>query len=301
MLIIGIDENGLGPVLGPLVVTASVFEAETYDPEHFWKTAEEGLVADDSKRIFLKSKMKTAEEATLTWLKAFRIASGTYATLVDEVVISSPFQRPCPMVPAYCAPSGTPLPVFSKPERHLLDGRERLIEQGITPLTFRAHMLCPGMFNDATSNGDLNKFALDCRLMLSLIKTIGTTYEGEVLALCGKVGSTKKYGSWLKASGIGLWTAEEESAAVSTYRIVPYGRVSFIRDGDASHLPIAVASMVGKYLRELAMRDLNMLFASQNIRPASGYRDKVTAHLIEQTEEAREQIGIKPGCFLRNS
>ena len=82
---------------------------------------------------------------------------------------------------------------------------------------------------------------------------------------------------------------------------MPYGRVSFIRDGDASHLPIAVASMVGKYLRELAMRDINTLLDAPNVRPASGYRDKVTARFIAQTEAARDRIGIKPECFLRNS
>ena len=288
-------------MLGPLVVTASAFEAEKYDAREFWQAAEGVFVADDSKRIFASSRMKSAEAATLAWLKAFGITARTYATLVDEVVVSPPFPRPCPIIPAYCAPSGTSLPAFSKTGEADSCGREQLTELGITPLVARAHILCPGILNDATANGELNKFALDCRLMLSLIKTIGATYDGEILALCGKVGSTKKYGPWLKASGIGLWTAEEESPDVSTYRIVPYGRISFIKDGDASHLPIAVASMVGKYLRELAMRDVNTLFVDQDLRPASGYRDKVTARFIEQTEKARRRIGIKSNCFLRNS
>ena len=53
MLIIGIDENGLGPLLGPLVVTAVAFEAEEYDRDAFWRIGREYMLADDSKKIFI--------------------------------------------------------------------------------------------------------------------------------------------------------------------------------------------------------------------------------------------------------
>jgi ribonuclease HII len=302
VLVIGIDENGLGPVLGPLVVTAVAFEAERYDPELFWQTAGAVLLADDSKKVFSSSKMRAAEVATLAWLKTFGIAPPSYADLVDAVVESPPFERPCHLVPAYCGPSGTVLPVWSsESDLASIDGAKLLASGGISPLAVRAFSLCPGVYNTATGPDGINKFALDCRLMLTLVKQLGAEYDGEVLALCGKVGSTKKYGPWLQDAGIGLWMSEVESQAESTYRIVPYGRISFIRDGDATHLPIAVASMVGKYLRELAMRDINTLLARPEIRPASGYRDAVTARFIEKTEKKRQQIGIAPFCFLRNS
>ena len=40
--------------------------------------------------------------------------------------------------------------------------------------------------------------------------------------------------------------------------------------------------MIGKYLRELAMRDLNTLLEKPGLRPASGYRDKVTAEFVQE-------------------
>ena len=302
VLVIGIDENGLGPILGPLVVTAVAFEAADYSPEAFWRAAGTDLTADDSKKVFSPGRLGPAEAATLSWLRAFGLRPPSFADLADAVVVPPPLRRPCHLMPAYCAPSGTPLPVWASP-KHMssFDGEEQLAKAGITPFAIRAFSICPGVYNTATDAGGINKFALDCRLMLTLIKQLSAAYDGEVLALCGKVGATRRYGPWLENAGILLWSAEEETRDISTYRIMPYGRISFIRDGDASHLPIAVASMVGKYLRELAMRDINTLLAPPESRPASGYRDTVTARFIEETEARREAIGIEPFCFTRNS
>jgi hypothetical protein len=138
-------------------------------------------------------------------------------------------------------------------------------------------------------------------LMLRLVETLSAERNGDVLALCGKVGSTKSYGPWFGRFYSGLWMPEEESPEISTYRIHPYGRISFIRDGDSSHLPIAAASMVGKYLRELAMRDINTLLQPPGGKPASGYRDKITRQFIEETKVARKAMGLEDACFLRNS
>jgi ribonuclease HII len=95
--------------------------------------------------------------------------------------------------------------------------------------------------------------------------------------------------------------AKEETQSISTYRIAPNRTVSFIRDGDAAHLPIAVASMIGKYARELAMRDLNTLLQTPNTRQTSGYHNKITTAFVEKSKKRREAIGLEDKCFLRNS
>ncbi len=302
MLIIGIDENGLGPLLGPLVVTATAFEAAEYERTEFWKSAGRDLLAGDSKEVFSNSKLGSAEVATLAWLNEFGRIPGSYVELADQLFLPPPLPLPCQMVPSFCMPSGTPLPAFAKPEELAWVERQPLLrhEGAVEPIAAKLYAICPGLFNAATSTG-INKFALDCRLMLKLFNALAKGYDGEVLGLFGKVGSAKKYGPWLNDAKVGLWMAEEETPGISTYRIAPNRTISFIRDGDALHLPIAVASMIGKYARELAMRDINTLLHVKGTRKASGYHNKVTAEFVEKSAEIREAIDLKDECFLRRS
>lgn len=303
MLVVGIDENGLGPLLGPLVVTAAAFEVASYDVEELWRVAGSELLADDSKKVFSSSRLGSAEVATLAWLNEFGLRPRSYAELTDAVLASPPMPMPCPLVPGYCLPSSARLPVWASETElgWLSKGSGLLAGTPVRPASVRAFSICPGRFNTALARPGMNKLALDCLLMLRLVRSLASEYSGEVLALCGKVGSTKNYGPWLQDAGLGLWMAEKETPEESRYRVQPLGTVSFIRDGDAGHLPIAVASMIGKYLRELAMRDLNTLLERPGMRRASGYRDKVTAEFVEKTADAREAIGFKDECFLRNS
>jgi ribonuclease HII len=72
----------------------------------------------------------------------------------------------------------------------------------------------------------------------------------------------------------------------------------FVRDGDALHLPVAVASMIGKYLRELAMERLGAsLGAAED--PPSGYRDGRTKAFVRESAALRAALGLPDSCFLR--
>jgi ribonuclease HII len=306
MLVVGIDENGLGPLLGPLVVTAVAFETPSYDRDTFWRAVKEILPADDSKKLFSRSSLKSAEKATLSWLGAFGVEVTSHGDLAAQICLTPPFSLPRGHAACEgCRPGTENLPVWTdyvdlEPVGRARRSYDRL---DIRPAFVRAFSVCPGIYNAATSNPDMNKFRLDFQLMMELVKALSKHCgsDGEILALCGKVGSTRYYGPWLEAAGIGAWTAEEEDREISSYQVPSVGKISFIKDGDGSHLPVAVASMVGKYLRELAMRDLNRSLALPGIRPASGYRDKVTKEFVARTGERRKELQLEDICFLRNS
>ncbi|MDD5307596.1 MAG: hypothetical protein PHU25_09790 [Deltaproteobacteria bacterium] len=300
MLVVGVDENGLGPLLGPLVVTAAAFEADAYDTGRFWDALGEDIVAADSKEIFSPSRLDRAEAATLAWLGAFGIRPATDLELEERAGLPMPFARPCPSpVPGPCRVEPIILPAWSgSPTSTDIAGR--LLASGVRVRDVRAMVVCPGAFNRALEAEDTNKLALDFSLMMALVAHFASGWTGEMLLLCGKVGSTRRYGPWLDRAPLGPWLALEEAAESSTYRS---GRLtlSFVRDGDGLHLPVAVASMVGKYLRELGMARLNRVLALPGARPASGYRDRVTAAFVASTADKRRAQGLPDSCFLRRS
>jgi ribonuclease HII len=304
MLIVGIDENGLGPLIGPLVVTAAAFEAPEYDREAFWRIAKSHLPADDSKKIFSSGRLGKAERATLTWLDAFGHRPLTYTDLAAAICCRTPLPLPCgDAVPERCRPSSVGLPFFAKApsEVNTIDADPLLSRNGIKTVAVRSVMVCPGAFNAALEDNEMNKLKLDFNLMMRLAGDLTLSCKGDAAVLCGKVGSTRKYAKWLEGAGFYAHVTSEENPQISSYEVAGIGRLSFIKDADALHLPVAVASMIGKYLRELAMSDLNRLLAGPGMRRASGYRDRVTADFVASTEKRRREIGLNEICFARKS
>ena len=305
MLIVGIDENGLGPLLGPLVVTGALFEAPGYDPEDFWRLTGPDLPAADSKQLFSRRRLGAAERATQAWLGLFGVRAGTHAALAEAVCLPPPGVLPCPTgVPLPpCVPDDGPLPRWSDgaPGACTLAAWDRLDRARVRPRRLASHVVCPGLFNARVAEPGLHKLRLDFALMLALVDALTGDADDEVLALCGKIGSTARYGPWLDAHVAAGWTTLTEGPALSAYQLDPRRRLAFVRDGDAAHLPVAVASMIGKYLRELAQARINAALGGDPARSASGYRDRVTAAFVDRSAPRRADIGLVDGCFFRRS
>ena len=87
------------------------------------------------------------------------------------------------------------------------------------------------------------------------------------------------------------------------YAVEGVGEVRFEVDADARHLPVALASIVGKYVREICMRRIGEFYQRGNTRLklASGYHDPVTTRFIDATEASRRELGIAPDCFRRQA
>ncbi|MBN2716689.1 MAG: hypothetical protein JXX14_12615 [Deltaproteobacteria bacterium] len=301
MIVIGIDENGLGPVLGPMVVTACAFRASSYNTQTFWTLADAALPADDSKVVFKQNKKVQAEQAVLKWLQLFNQSANDAVALYDRV--SRPLKRPCPgQQQNMCRPAvSLSVPQFGASVPKITDEiNARFNTAGIETLTCAAFTVCPGTFNQTLKDKNLNKLKLDFLLMLQLTDHIRRLYPCEsVLALCGKVGGTRCYLPWFEFAKVHDATPIHEEHDESRYAVGTDFEIAFIKNSDALHLPVAVASMVGKYLRELQMTEINELLLPGE-KHVSGYRDTRTRAFIQRSAQKRLELGLPERCFSRN-
>ena len=72
-------------------------------------------------------------------------------------------------------------------------------------------------------------------------------------------------------------------------------------DADANHLPVAMASMIGKYVREVSMERLNRYYVGHDpsLPRVSGYHDPKTRDMVERTQALRYKLQIADACFER--
>jgi hypothetical protein len=213
--------------------------------------------------------------------------------------------RPCfDKIPDICLPSmDIQLPLWTEKRDELLSVniQKRFENAQISPLGVKAFSICPGIFNQKLALPENNKFKYDFELMLELILKFAKEYpDRPLLALCGKVGGTKRYLPWFYDLGYENLQIIKEDSEQSSYKLGKLIEISFIKNGDDSHLPISVASMIGKYLRELAMEQLNDKLGPVT-RKTSGYHNKVTVQFIKETQVTRRRIGLDEKCFIRNS
>ena len=94
----------------------------------------------------------------------------------------------------------------------------------------------------------------------------------------------------------------KESHATSSYQLTGGGRtmkIHFLAKGDDRQLPIALASMTSKYLRELFMEILNAHFARHcpDIAPTAGYY-KDGIRFLEDLKQSNLDPHLAPTALL---
>lgn len=316
MFVAGIDENGLGPKLGPLVITSALFElGSRYDREAFFKALSPrgggAAKIDDSKAVMKFGGMRSGETAVLAMATAIGgqmpHRAGEFFDLVLDPAERDRLGR-CPSgARGMCFDLQAPLPAFGADpvEIESLAGFYRKVfeNSGIALRRVSATQLCPSDFNAAfDGKPELTKADLDLRAFEGRIRALMADASADALYLCGKVMGLMRYSPRMSLVDEYPLLRLSERKDLSTYVLQDLGEVRFVLDGDALHAPISVASMFGKYLRELAMAALNRFFETllPDHEPASGYSDPATKKLICKALPLLEKKGIPPHCFLRN-
>jgi hypothetical protein len=128
--------------------------------------------------------------------------------------------------------------------------------------------------------------------------------EREMTIHLDRQGARKRYHGPLQKALPGTWVwIDEEGEHSSRYRVERPGTtiaVDFTVGCEALHLPVALASMVSKYLREALLVLLNRYWAFQlpGLAPTAGYAAD-GRRFFSEIEECLEDLGIDQDLILR--
>jgi len=330
VVIVGIDEAGYGPMLGPLCIGMAAIRIGGWQEgdaaPDVWERLSKAicrrprdkqgrLAIDDSKTLKLpaggkRHQLTHLERSVLAWLAAAGKPVRDDAELLE--VLGTSFEPH----PWYArggsdkAAAGRPLPLDESNGTYKFAANllaATFAAAGVEPLDLRCVAVCETKYNEIFARS--GKPATTEIGLLSHMRTAwvkwGHTGKGVATmrlvcdAQSGRIDYSGLLARFAALSGVGSASAEviDQQAGDSRYRLSGIGPdglpraalLSFQTEGDARHLPIALASMTAKLVRELAMLRFNDFWLARaahetgerNIKPTAGYWQDAQRFLAE--------------------
>jgi ribonuclease HII len=288
-ILVGIDEAGFGPILGPLVVSSSTFSLpRQLLASDLWRVLRKSvgnrrkhlagrLLIADSKKAYSKSVGIMGLERTV--LAALRCLGAEPTTLTELLMVLCPTcierLRGYPWhkgIDEGCLSTG------------IADGRiasavfaDDLSANGMRLLEIKSDCIDVAHYNKMVS-AVRNKASVLFTATAGLIEQAFSRFGGDDLqVVVDRQGGRTHYQKVLQRMFPGMdLTILRESQAVSSYELRAAGkrmRLHFTVGADDRFLPVSLASMVSKYIRELLIGDMNRYFAGfdADLKPTAGY------------------------------
>lgn len=272
--VVGVDEAGYGPNLGPLVQSAVAVRLPDGDPAG-WATligcvrrahekADGRLLVDDSKKVYAGAKgLAKLEQGVFCGLG---VSPNCVAELLNAVGLRAVADR---LTEEAWFDGKEPLPLFP--------GAASAWDHDTPRLAF-ANLVPAPAFN-AIVNGSGSKGTVLAGGVVELITEVMTRLPaGEAVHVVGdKQGGRNFYAPLLQTAFPAGWVvALAEGNAESRYRVDGLDRevtVVFRPRADSDSVSVALASMLAKYLREVCMRQFNRYWATHvpGLKPTAGY------------------------------
>ena len=315
--VVGIDEAGYGPTLGPLVVGATFWNVPPQLVKaDFWETladcvrrsgqrGEWRLIVNDSKTVFNRKKGLAALERPVL---AFARTVGTPCEKLSDLLagLDVRFEQPDPL-PWY-RELDLPLPLGGAASQFqaVADRLAHVMNQtGLVCGGLAAEIVAEDQFNLRVSQ-TRNKAAVLIEHVLRLIQAAGASGADEDLIVrVDRLGGRADYRGLLQASFPERHLhILEQSEECSRYRLAGARNdwtIEFTVDADKNHLPVALASMVAKYLREALMTRFNAYWQERfpSLRPTAGYYTDAQRFLAD-LGPAAQSGPVPPNRFIRS-
>ncbi len=316
--LIGTDEAGYGPNLGPLLVSASVWQVGDVDCElyrelesvvtsekqHREKTEASKFAIADSKMLYKPRGglaglelplFSTVQElsADATWRDCWRSLTDGNCDEIDQLPWYRDFD---------CS-----LPIDAN-LNEVAKCRESFAScmstHAIELVTLRSVAVFPQRFNQLVDECDSKGAALS-NVTLDLVADLIRELDSDpICVVCDKHGGRNSYAGFLQPRfDDRLVRVCHESRPESSYYIGTPKQpiaISFRSKGE-SFLPSALASIASKYLRELAMLAFNEFWLKRqpDLRPTAGYPMDAKRFRLDVAETKR-RLAIHDDEFWRN-
>lgn len=305
--VVGIDEAGYGPNLGPLVQTAVALKLPDHD-EAGWETlrphirrasekADGRVLVDDSKLVNQgKNGLAKLERgiAAMLGLPAETLAEWLRTVALPGVVDDLHAE------PWFDGADGIPL--HADPPECI---SATLAEVGVIAAVIGASAIPATLFNKVVAGSGTKATVLTAGVVGLAAAAHRTLPAGEPLSLHGdQLGGRRFYAPMLQAAFPDGWVViERETADESCYRIENLNRVvrvNFCPRADAGCVSVALASMLAKYIREVCMRQFNRFWCGHvpGLKPTAGYPGDAKRY-YEAIRPAMAKLGIADDAVWR--
>ena len=288
-VLVGIDEAGFGPILGPLVVSSSTFllpprllEADLWQilrksvGNKRKRLAGRLLIADSKKAYSKREGIKHLERTVLACLRCLDKEPATLTELIAllcpdclERLSDYPWYRDAR---SYCILADEANKAIAS-----VVLTDDLTSNGIKLLELKSCCLDVAYYNRMVASVK-NKGRVLFTATSQLIKRAFDNFAGEDLQIIvDRQGGRVRYRRILQRMFPDIrLSILRESPPASSYELRADGkqmRLHFVVGADGRFLPVSLASMVSKYLRELLVGSMNRYFAGfhAGLRPTAGY------------------------------
>lgn len=315
--ILGIDEAGYGPNLGPFVMSAVACRVPNHSRQaDLWRLllasvrrrldADDGrLLIDDSKLVHGKCGLAGLERGVRNvFAHDGNPRLESLAALLDwacpedaEELQREPWYRGTQTLPVH--PSIGVSSSAAMPFAHACR------QANIECWRVRAAIVCPPRFN-ALVDAAGTKGAVLAHALAHLLRwqRAALPDEDDVSIFIDKHGGRNRYAAMIQhALPDGVVLCEGESMERSVYRI--HGlqremRLTFQPRADAEHFCVALASMTSKYLRELLMLEFNRFWREHiaDLRATAGYPGDA-ARFLNDIRPAMVKLGLGEEAIWR--
>lgn len=315
-IVLGIDEAGYGPTLGPLLVAASAWQVEPRRIQSdYWKILGDAivrkpqkndwrLVVDDSKCAYDRAAGIGSLERTVL---AFAAATGqlrdSFDALLKEIGSDGLQAGPIP----WYRELTTPLPhdrVRAKPSavgQRLIDTMQEL---NVRCVRLQAAAVPEDQFNQRVARTQ-NKSELVVEQVLRHIAWAGNlARQSDLHVYVDRLGGRSDYRNILSLAfperHLHVISVTDECSAYRLASAENDWYIEFRVEADQLHMPVALASMVAKYVREALMLQFNAFWRQwmPELRPTAGYYTDAQ-RFLKDVREILPKAGVPTELFVR--